>query len=85
MQSCESSVESPMCELLQVSSVTLNDLSSSTRDNAAEEDGIKRTQISHSGPIDLTLTKTHLKLCPRCRRFSSADGALCHMCLSCVV
>ena len=77
------SCESALCELLQVSCVTLSD---ETRDtsNAARETSTKIAAIpTDSGTVRVQLSPTRLKLCPRCRRFTSTiDASLCPSCCS---
>ena len=78
-QTEETSFDSDLCEILQVSGVTLHSAEScSTANDAAD---IKKFQIHQSGPIDVKLSQSQLKACLRCRRFTSVDGSLCPSCV----
>ncbi|KAK4037770.1 hypothetical protein OUZ56_029799 [Daphnia magna] len=87
LQLKESDENSELCELLQVSTVTLLDKSvpdpvAKEKENVSiNEDNLMKTECHYSGPIQITLSKTKLAACPRCRRYTSADGKLCHLCL----
>ena len=45
------------------------------------EESLKTFEIIHSGVIQVTLSKTHLSVCSRCRRYTSSDGNMCSSCL----
>ncbi|XP_046658057.1 isoleucine--tRNA ligase, mitochondrial-like isoform X2 [Daphnia pulicaria] len=86
LQSEEKTHDSALCDLLQVSMVTLlgkNDEDSIAKelDNSNVDDSFTKIEFQHFGRIQITLSKTKLALCSRCRRYTSSDGNLCCSCL----
>ena len=85
LQLKEKAHNSALCELLQVSMVTLlstNNVDSiSKEDSSSKDDDLKKIEFHHFGLIQITLSKTKLTICPRCRRYTSSDGNLCFSCL----
>lgn len=86
LQSEGKSHNSALCELLQVSMVTLLgknsvDSISKEQENSYKEDCFKKIECHHFGLIQITLSKTKLAICSRCRRYTSSDGNICFSCL----
>jgi len=72
----QTSLDSSLCELLQVASVTLNSHSATTTLAPAGDEDVTRDV----GTTRITLSKTRMKLCSRCRRYTSIDGEICPSC-----
>ena len=81
----EKALNSALCELLQVSMVTLVDKNNvdfvaKDKTNFFTDDSLKKIELHHFGLIQMTLSKTELTVCSRCRRYTSSDGNLCFSC-----
>jgi len=80
----EKAYDSALCELLQVSMVTVlgkNDGDCIEKEPSNVDDSFKKIEFHHFGRIQITLSKTKLTICSRCRRYTSSDGNLCCSCL----
>lgn len=44
------------------------------------QNDVKSCEISQLGLIEISLSRTTLNQCPRCRRYTSTDGSLCYLC-----